>query len=269
MLLTLLQEKMIFMGVPLSERHDYRFSVPHSEYDIEAPDGGRLNALYFGAEDPRGLIVYFHGNAGNLQRWGQITSSFTRMGYDIVVMDYRGYGKSKGERNEEILLRDALLFYRHSIDRFGYPEDKTIVYGRSLGSSFATYVASVENPARLVLETPFYNLVDVARSRFPVLPVEKILKYAFPSDRFIESVRCPLTIYHGTRDRIVPHKSGYKLFKKSKSPARSFFSIKGGSHHNLSEFPGYFKTIESVLNGEGWRIEELNPLESIKTSHES
>jgi len=261
-MLTLLQERIIFLGVPLSERHEYRFSVPHEEFDLFTEDGGRINAIHFRAEEPLGTVVYYHGNAGNLQRWGQITSEFTALGYNVLIMDYRGYGKSKGKRSEELLLGDAWRFYRHAIEELGYSEQELIVYGRSLGSSFATYVAAKGNPSRLVLETPFYNLLDVARSRFPVLPVERLLKYAFPSDRFIKEVECPITIYHGTDDRVVPHSSGYRLFRESESPHISFYSIHGGRHHNLSEFPGYVETIGEVLSGKSpveQTIEESQP----------
>lgn len=251
-MLSLLQERMIFLGIPLSESHQYRFDVPHEEFDLATAEGGRINALHFTADDPLGTIVYYHGNAGNLQRWGQIVSEFVNLGFNVLVMDYRGYGKSRGRRTEELLLDDARRFYRHAVEYFEYKEEEIVVYGRSLGSSFATYVASKENPSRLVLETPFYNLVDVAKSRFPILPVERILNYAFPSNRFIRDVQCPITIYHGTSDRVVPHTSGYKLFRDSGSAHISFYSIKGGRHHNLSEFPGYVNTIAEVLSGEKW-----------------
>lgn len=267
MILTLLQERMIFLGVPLSESHRYRFEWPHTEFFISTPDGGSINALHFKAKEPRGTIVYYHGNAGNLQRWGEVTSMFPKLGYNLLVMDYRGYGKSRGQRNEELLLEDAIRFYRHAIDQLGYSEEEIIIYGRSLGSSFATYVASVENPARLVLETPFFNLTDVARARFPFLPVDRILRYRFRSDRYISDVRCPITIYHGTGDRVVPHASGYKLFRASESDRISFYSIKGGRHNNLSDFPAYINTIEDVLSGAEWESTLIDKVQTA-SNHE-
>lgn len=267
MILNLLQERMIFLGVPLSDNHRYRFEWPHTEFFISTPDGGRINALHFQVKKPKGTVVYYHGNAGNLQRWGEVTSLFPKLGYNLLVMDYRGYGKSRGLRNEEFLLQDAVRFYHYAIEQLGYREEEIIVYGRSLGSSFATYVASRESPACLVLETPFYNLTDVAKARFPFLPVDRLLKYRFRSDQYIADVRCPITIYHGTGDRVVPHASGYKLFRVADSDRISFYSIKGGRHNNLGEFPAYVNTIEDVLSGAEWEstlIEET----TITSDHE-
>lgn len=245
-----LQEKLIFLPRPLDQDYEYSFSEPFEEFDLKTSDGAVLNALYFPVDNPKGLILYYHGNAGNLDRWGRIVSYFPPQGYAVVVMDYRGYGKSQGKRNEQALRKDALLFYGHAKD-LGFTDDNIIVYGRSLGASLATYVASRENPSQLVLETPFYNLTDVAQHRFPFLPVQKLLKYRFPSNEFIKEVRCPVTIFHGTEDQVVPLDSGKKLFETiGENPSR-FYTIEGGRHNNLIEFESFREGLSETLNGKG------------------
>jgi alpha-beta hydrolase superfamily lysophospholipase len=249
-MLYFLQEKMIFLPRPLAADHEYSFSERFEEFDLKAPDGGLLNALYFPVENAKGLILYYHGNAGNLDRWGKIVSYFPPQGYAVIVMDYRGYGKSQGKRNEQTLRQDALLFYQHARD-LGFKEEEIIVYGRSLGASIATYVASQKQPSQLVLETPFYNLTDVAQHRFPFLPVQKLLKYRFPSDQFIKSVDCPVTIFHGTEDQVVPIDSGKKLYDAiGDNPAR-FYTIEGGKHNNLIEFDSFREGLAETLEGKG------------------
>lgn len=249
-MLYFLQEKMIFLPRPLAPDFEFSFSEPFQEFDLEAEDGATLNALYFPVKEAKGLILYYHGNAGNLERWGRIVSYFPSQGYSVVVMDYRGYGKSKGKRTESALRRDALLFYKHALS-LGYDNQSIIVYGRSLGASLATYVASEENPSQLVLETPFFNLTDVAQHRFPFLPVGKLLKYRFPSDEFIQNVRCPITIFHGTEDQVVPIESGKKLFQVIRNNPARFYTIDGGKHNNLIEFKSFKSGLKETLEGKG------------------
>ena len=107
-----LQEKLIFLPTSLSQNHEYQFSEPFEEFFLQSNDGARLNALHFKRKDPLGVILYFHGNAGNLDRWGEIGMSLSRsLNYDVVIMDYRTYGKSKGYLSEEALHADGQLFY--------------------------------------------------------------------------------------------------------------------------------------------------------------
>jgi len=247
-MLYFLQEKMIFLPRPLDPQHEYSFEQNFEEFNLQTADGAVLNALYFPVDNPKGLILYYHGNAGNLDRWGRIVSYFPPQGYAVIVMDYRGYGKSQGKRNEQNLRKDALLFYAHAKNR-GFEDQNILVYGRSLGASLATYVASKENPSQLVLETPFYNLTDVAQHRFPFLPVQRLLKYRFPSNEFIKDVHCPVTIFHGTEDQVVPLESGKKLFETIGENPAKFYTIEGGRHNDLIEFESFREGLAETLSG--------------------
>ena len=152
----LFQEKFIFLSTKLDQDYVYQFEHEFEELFIETEDGARLNGLHFKQENPRGIIVYYHGNAGDLSRWGLITSYFLKFNYEVLVMDYRGYGKSTGKISEAALYNDANLFYDKAKEQF--PERNIIVYGRSLGTAIAANVASKNNPKKLVLETPFLRL---------------------------------------------------------------------------------------------------------------
>ena len=151
----LLQEKFIFLPSKLPQDYVYEFDHDFEELFIETEDGARLNALHFKQENPRGIIVYYHGNAGDLSRWGKVTSYFLQFNYEVLVMDYRTYGKSTGKLSEKALYSDAQLFYNKAKELF--PEGNIIVYGRSLGTAMAAYVASKNKPKKLILETPFYD----------------------------------------------------------------------------------------------------------------
>lgn len=244
-MLYFLQEKLIFLPTKLDQGYEYVFDQPFTEFFLNSEDGASLNALHFRKENPKGVILYFHGNAGDLSRWGKITSFFVEKNYDVIVMDYRTYGKSTGKLSEEALYADAQLFYDYALKH--YEEDKITVYGRSLGTGIATYIASKNRPDKLVLETPYYSLIEVAKGRFPFLPVQTLMKYKIPSNEFIKKVNCPITIFHGTDDVVVPYDSGKSLFDCIEHSKKQFITIDSGLHNDLIEFDAYQTGIEAVL----------------------
>lgn len=245
LLLYLFQEKILFQPEKLSREYAFQFDYNFQEFFLDTKDGGHLSAIHFINRKPKGVILYFHGNRGSLKRWGKITSFFAKKNYDVIVMDYRGYGKSTGEISEQRLYDDAQLFYNYTLST--YPEDQIIIYGRSLGTAIAAYVASNNKPNSLVLETPYYAIKDVVDNWLPYFPVEKLLKYKLPTNEFIQNVSCTITIYHGTRDRVVPYASGERLFKSIPSLNKRMITINGGTHNNLIEFKEYLITIDEVL----------------------
>ncbi len=166
-------------------------------------------------------------------------------GYDVLVMDYRTYGKSTGDLSEENLYSDGQLFYDYVKKSFN--EDSIVVYGRSIGTGLASFVASNNSPRKLILETPFYNFSEAVKNRIPILPVKYLLKYQFPSNEFISNVNCSVLIYHGKKDRIVPYKSGVKLSKLIQKKALTFISIPEGEHNDLMSFEEYDEALEKFL----------------------
>ncbi len=164
-LLQYLQEKVVFLPIVLQKDHEFDFEVEFEEYLWNTPFEGIINVLHFKIKQPKGVIVYFHGNADNLHRWGKIANEYTNFGYDVLVMDYRGYGKSSGPRNEDYLYSDAQFCFDFAKNLYG--EENTIVYGRSLGGSFAVKVAAENYPKTVILEATFYNLQDIVNRWLP------------------------------------------------------------------------------------------------------
>lgn len=243
--LLFLQEKMIFMPEPLPQDFAYSFSTDFEELFLETEDGAMLNALHFRVPDAKGVVLYFHGNAGELSRWGIVVQDFLKLNYDVLVMDYRTYGKSTGKLSEEALYADAELFYEYVLKR--YPEDKIIVYGRSLGTTFATYVASRHHPKHLFLEAPFFSLDEVAGNRFPMYPVGWFLKYHFPTNKYLKQVTCPITVFHGTDDFVVDYKNSQMLSKIKTAGNFKLITIPGGTHNNLSDSAVYKRVLQKYL----------------------
>ncbi len=244
-MLYFLQEKLIFLPSKLPADYSFSFEAPFEEFYLTTKDGAKLNALHFKREDPAGVILYFHGNAGDLSRWGEVVQYFVKLNYDVVVMDYRTYGKSTGSLSESALLNDAELFYEYVSERFR--NEKIVLYGRSLGSAMASYLVSKHSPSLLVLETPFYSLLDVAQDRFPILPMNSLLKYQFRSYEYLQASNCPILILHGDQDKVVPIHSAKKLFQSLEGKNAEFITILGGEHNNLSTFKSFRKTIDTLL----------------------
>ncbi|MBT8273904.1 MAG: alpha/beta hydrolase, partial [Bacteroidia bacterium] len=164
------------------------------------------------------------------------------MDYDVLVMDYRGYGKSKGPLSETALYNDGQKCYNYLLQR--YAEDDISIYGRSLGAAVASKIAAANQPKRLIMESPFYSVADVAQERFPLFPVKKLLRYQLPNFEHVKSVNCPITIFHGTDDFVVPYTSGEKL---SREKTTQFIAIEGGGHNDLITFEKYRTAIKELL----------------------
>ncbi len=247
------QEKVVFLPTVLPKNHLFDFEENFEEYLLETPFEGKINVLHFKIKNPKGVILYFHGNSGNLNRWGKIASDFTKFGYDILVMDYRGYGKSSGKKNEKFLYSDAQFLYDFA--KKNYSEENIIVYGRSLGGAFAIKTASENHPKMVILEATFYNLQDMANRWIPEKVTDKVsprMTYHFLSNENILKVKVPLYHFHGTKDFVVPIKSGKKLFKtfEKNHPEipKKFIEIKGGNHDDLAKYEMYNSEFKKILD---------------------
>ncbi len=242
------QERFIFIRLRTRRSYRYLFAAPHRELWLERPDGARLHALYFPAENERGTLLYFHGNTGNLKRWGRRAERFTRLGYNVLMPDPRGYGKSNGRTSEAALMADAVAWYDQATATT--TATRMVVYGCSLGCALAIPVAAQREPALLLLEAPFANLTDVARSYLPILPYGLLLRYPFQNDRTIPGVRCPTYLFHGRRDQVVPYTSGLKLYAAIPANVpRELFTFPRGAHHDLYRFARFRHAMERLLKG--------------------
>ncbi len=239
------QENIIFRAKDLSKTHNYSFESKFEEVNVNTSDNVQLNSLHFKVDKPKGVILYFHGNKGNLERWGHKIQPLLKYGYDLFMIDYRGYGKNNGKRTEENMYSDAQLVYDYLLSK--YDEKQIIVYGRSLGGTFATYVASKNNPKELILEATFSSIVDVSKNILPIFPFSKLYKFHFESFKIIPEVKIPTTIFHGNKDSLVPFSLAQKLYASSNKENTEFITIDEGTHHNLSEFDVYQNKLQKIL----------------------
>jgi len=245
MLLDTLIEKIIFRPIILPLDYLYRFDKEFNEVFLEPEEGASINALHFKTQQPKGVILYFHGNKDNLVRWGEIASELTRFNYDVFVIDYRGYGKSTGQRTELNLYNDAKFCYNYLKQTLQY--QNIIIYGRSLGTGIASWLAGKVKSSKLILETPYYDMSDLIITYLPWRPAKLKLNFQLRSYSFLKKSDFPILIMHGTSDRVVPFSSGKKLFDSLSNPNASFVSFEEGKHNDLSKFETYWKSLDYFI----------------------
>jgi uncharacterized protein len=238
----LFQDKIIFQADKLDEAYEFKFAEPFTEITIFTGENNKLNGLVFNPKDvePKGTILYFHGNADNLQRWGQYAVDFTTLGYSVLMIDYSGYGKSSGTPSELMLYQNAEDTWQWAQSHL--PGRNFIIYGRSLGTAVAAQLASKHQASQLILETPFYQ-IEQTRFRFLLLFGDK---YKFANYQYLPEVKYPITIFQGTNDEVVPYSSALKL-KPFLKQNDKFIVIEGGGHKNLRTFDRYHQELAKVL----------------------
>jgi len=188
-----------------------------------------LHCLWQKRANSKGVILYFHGNKGNVSRGAYQANSFKIDDYDIFIPDYRGYGKSDGKIiNDRQLLEDANDIY--TFLKKHYDDSEIVVVGYSLGSGMASYVASKNKPARLFLAAPFTSLADIKNKYLWMIP-DFILKYRLANKEHLENVTTPVTIIHGTEDEVVTYSHSEDL--KKQFPEIELITLKGVGHRNL------------------------------------
>jgi pimeloyl-ACP methyl ester carboxylesterase len=192
----------------------------------------------------KGVVLYFHGNMENINRYAKFSGNFTVNGYEVWMCDYPSFGKSTGKINEEILYEEAKQMYLLAKTKF--PANKIIIYGKSLGTGIAAQLASTQQCSRLILETPYYSLSSVMKHYAPIYPVEATTKYKMPSFEYFKKIEEPITIFHGTDDGVIPYSNATKL-KMVMKPTDEFITIENGTHNNLNDFPLFHQKLDSLL----------------------
>lgn len=242
----LFQDKLIFKPEKLSKNFKFQYENQDvEEYNIQLREGVLINGLHFKIENPKGVVFYLKGNSKSIKGWGKFAIDFTLRGWDVIMMDYRGFGKSKGKRTQQTMKDDALFIYDKIKDKVD--EKYIIVYGRSLGTGLATKVASMNSPRMLILACPYYSMSNNVKRYFPFLPTALVMRFSMPTYKWMKYVKCPIKLIHGTNDRVIPMKSSVRLSKIQPKITR-LYPIIGGGHKNLHNFEGYHRALKEILS---------------------
>ncbi len=254
-----LQEKFLFKPEKLPSDFKFQYGEQKAEeHNLYIGDDIRINGVHFSIPEPKGIVLYLKGNSRSIKGWGKFAVDFTRLGFDVAMMDYRGFGKSTGKRTEKNMKDDLQRVY--DVLKTKVEEKYIIIYGRSMGSGFATKLASNNNPRMLVLESPYYSMRKMAKRYIPFMPASLIVRFPLTTYKWIKYVKCPIKIIHGTKDKLIPYKSSLSLSNINPKLTR-LYSVIGGGHNNLHTFEEYHRMMEEILNSR-----ELKPIDPSKSS---
>ncbi|SHM62057.1 alpha/beta hydrolase [Flavobacterium chilense] len=238
------QVGMVFQGAKLPEDYKFEYHQKFEEVNIKSFDGVKLNGLLFKAENSKGLVFYLHGNAGTLETWGKIAGIYTRLGYDIFILDYRSFGKSEGEiENEEQLNKDVSIVYKAFTKK--YPENKIIIAGYSIGSGLATILASKNKPKALILQSPYYSFTALSSSKVPFFP-NFMKKFSLETYEYLPKIKAPVYIFHGMKDQLIPYENSVRLKQLLKENAH-FYPLKDQDHIGMNENNDFQNELKKIL----------------------
>ena len=237
------QENLLFHPTKLPAHYAYTFRLPHEEIALPV-NGAVLNGLHFRQPHGKGAILFFHGNAGALDSWGEVAQRFAELGYDSYVFDYRGYGKSSGQiRSQADLLADAERMAQYVRQRF--PAEQIIVVGNSIGNGMAAHVAAQLRTPKLVLISPYLRLRDLIREKMPFVP-PLLIKYPLPTADYLAATpNTQVLIFHGAHDTLIPATHGQRLAQTL--GARAQYHELPAGHNDMFNQAALWHMLETAL----------------------
>ena len=206
--------------------------IAYEEVTFEAADGVQLAAWYVPAEANRGVVLFSHGNGGNISYNLPFVEILHRVGLSTFIYDYRGYGRSKGRPSEEGTYSDVVGAWHYLTESRKVSAGQILLYGQSLGGPIAAKLAGEKKPALLILDSTFTSFVDIAGHHYPFLPVRWLARFEYNTLERVKTVRCPVLVIHSLDDEIVPFSQGVALFEAAPEP-KGFIKLRGGHNEAL------------------------------------
>lgn len=211
--------------------------LAYEDVFFQTEDNIVLNGWFVGGEEKTPYLLFFHGNAGNISHRIDNLILLNRIGLNVFIFDYRGYGKSKGEISEAGFYLDADAAYEYVAKRAAEKNNEIIIFGRSLGTVAAVHVAASNRCSAVILESAFTNLGDMAACHYPIPFLSRLLKGRFDTLATISKLHQPLLFIHGDDDAIVPYSMGRTLFDAARAP-KEFYTVTGAGHNDVYETAG-------------------------------
>lgn len=225
--------------------------LDYEPVDIRTDDGESLHGWFVPAQEARAVVLFFHGNAGNISHRLDSLRIFNSLGLSVLIFDYRGYGLSSGRPSEQGTYRDAQAAWRHLVDARGFSPARIILFGRSLGGAVATWLAVQQPAAALIVESAFRSVPDLAAEIYWFLPVRRLARIEYPVERLIGAVSAPVLIVHSRDDEIIPFSHAEAL--DAAAGERSRLLVIGGDHNTgfLRDEAHYRAGLDAFIAGVG------------------
>lgn len=219
--------------------------------ELTAEDGLRLDAWWLPVENPRASLLFLHGNAGNISHRLESLAQLNELGLAVLILDYRGYGRSEGRPSEAGTALDADAGWRWLKEESGQDPQRLVIFGRSLGSAVAAELARRTDPAALILESPFRSVPDLGQKLYPWLPVRPLARLQYPTVEYVTQRQMPLLVIHSETDEIIPFSEGQAVYEAARSP-KELLVIQGGHNTGFLESQAtYLPAIDEFLKSAG------------------
>jgi fermentation-respiration switch protein FrsA (DUF1100 family) len=215
--------------------------VEYEDVSIETVDGVTLHGWFIPGSSKR-VVLFFHGNAGNISHRLESIRQFLRLGLSVFIVDYRGYGQSGGKTTEKGIYRDADAAWRYLTGERGISPGDIVIFGRSMGASAAAKLAAKQEPLALIVESSFTSVPDIAQEIYPWLPARWLSHLRHAARDYVRDVSVPVLIVHSRDDEIVPFHHGEAIFEAAHEP-KSLVVLRGG--HN----DAYVRDEANYING--------------------
>lgn len=224
------------------------WQLDYDEVSLTTEDNVKLHGWYLPHPASKRALLFFHGNGGNISHRGESLQIFHRLGYNIFIFDYRGYGQSEGTPGESGLYKDATAAWNYLTAQRGFASKDIVVFGRSIGGVVASKLAAEVQPSALILESTFSSARDMAQSLFPVLSHILVMRYDFKTSMHIKQVHCPVLVIHSLDDDIIPYELGRKVYESANSPKS--FIILHGDHNSgfINSQPAYEQGLADFIS---------------------
>ena len=247
--MSVLDQFFVYHPYPWEERDWVKLSaLPLEEVWFPSADGKRLFGWYVEQPSPSAMLLWCHGNAGNMTHRLDNLQALYRLGLSVFLFDYRGYGRSQGKPTEEGLYLDAVGAYDYVVRVRRARPERMVIFGRSLGAAVAGELTKQRPAAGLLLESCFPSIEAVARQHYLGLPLHWLLGAAFRLEERLSYLSLPKLFVHGDRDDIIPIELGQRAFAAAKPP-KEFYTVRGADHNNLPFVGGkpYFSKLAEFI----------------------
>ncbi|MEY4526465.1 MAG: hypothetical protein RL768_184 [Nitrospirota bacterium] len=247
--MSLLDQFFVYHPEPWQERDWASLSgLPLEEVWFQSGDGAKLFGWYVEVQEDRPVVLWCHGNAGNIIHRLENLTLLYQLGVSVFLFDYRGYGRSQGKPSEEGLYQDAIGAYDYLTRVRQIRPERIVIFGRSLGAAVAADLASMKPAAGLILESPFPSIASVARHHYGGMPVHWLLGAEFKLIDRLPQLSLPKLVIHGDQDDIIPIEFGRQVFEAAKPP-KQWYAIAGADHNNTYQVGGrvYFRQFADFI----------------------
>lgn len=202
------------------------YGMSYEDVTLVASDGAKLHAWYVPAEGAGGTVLFCHGNAGNVSNRAYTIGLIHKLGMNLLIFDYRGYGRSDGVPSEEGTYLDAEAAWRHLVEDRGEKPGRIVLHGRSLGGAVAAHLAGSRSPAGLIVESSFSDITSLGAELYPWLPVRWLSRVKYSTAEYVRDARCPVLVIHSPEDGMIDIRHGRTIFEAAEEPKR-FVEIRG------------------------------------------